>query len=58
MGIFKEIHSRINKNPGSEIPGVPASETSDIVFKLIQNKTLSIVEINFLEKFGFHRFRV
>jgi hypothetical protein len=30
-GISFSIHVLISKNPGSEIPGVPASETSAIV---------------------------
>ena len=32
--------------------------TSDIIFKLIQDKTLKNIEINFLEKFSFKRFEI
>ena len=32
--------------------------TSDIIFKLIQDKTLKDNEINFLEKFSFKRFEI
>ena len=32
--------------------------TSDLLFKLIQNKTLKDIEINFLEKFSLNRFKI
>ena len=32
--------------------------TSNIIFKLIQQKTLEEIEINFLEKFSFNRFKI
>ena len=32
--------------------------TSDIIFKLIQNKNLQDIEISFLEKFSFERFKI
>ena len=32
--------------------------TSDIIFKLIQNKTLQDIEISFLEKFSLNRFKI
>ena len=45
ISILFLMHSRINKNPGSEIPGVPASEINAIWIPLFY---FSIIDISFL----------